>query len=73
LTDIVDPAQGMTGANPDQFLFWDDQHATTAADSLIADLALADIRATPEPASFALTGAAFLATAVILKRRSRTR
>jgi phospholipase/lecithinase/hemolysin len=72
-TDIVDPAQGMTGANPDQFLFWDDEHPTTAADSRIANLALADIRATPEPASFALTGAAFLAAAVILKRRSKTR
>jgi phospholipase/lecithinase/hemolysin len=67
--DIVDPAQGLTGVNPDQFLFWDDEHPTTAADSLIANLALSDIRATPEPASFALTGLAFLAVAGILKRR----
>jgi phospholipase/lecithinase/hemolysin len=71
-TDIVDPAQGLAGVNPDQFLFWDVEHPTTAADSLIANLALSDIRPTPEPASFALTGLAFLAAAGILKRR-RTR
>jgi len=68
-TDIVDPAQGLAGVNPDQFLFWDAEHPTTAADSLIANLALSDIRAIPEPASFALTGLAFLAAAGILKRR----
>jgi phospholipase/lecithinase/hemolysin len=71
--DIVDPAQGLAGVNPDQYLFWDTEHPTTAADSLIANLALSDIRATPEPASFALTGLAFLMAGVVLKRRSKTR
>ncbi|HKD10311.1 MAG TPA: SGNH/GDSL hydrolase family protein [Bryobacteraceae bacterium] len=72
-TDIVDPVQGVTlmnGMKADNFLFWDAEHPTTAADQLIARLALSDINA-PEPASFVLTGLAFLAAAGILRRKRR--
>ncbi|MEL6382634.1 MAG: SGNH/GDSL hydrolase family protein, partial [Cyanobacteria bacterium J06626_18] len=43
--------------NPDEFLFWDDVHPTTAAYQLVSDLALAELEddapptAVPEPAT----------------------
>lgn len=46
--------------NPDEFLFWDDVHPTTAASQLISDLALAELNddgeltAVPEPPLTAL-------------------
>jgi len=52
-TDATHSAQGLNGVNPNQFVYWDSIHPTTAADALVADLAFADI-ATPEPLSAAL-------------------
>jgi phospholipase/lecithinase/hemolysin len=60
-TDITDPAWcGLGGLpscatnNPNEFLYWDEEHPTTAADALIATLAYDT--ATPEPGSLALLG-----------------
>jgi phospholipase/lecithinase/hemolysin len=56
LTNITDPCfNGATiCANPNQYLFWDGFHPTTAVDTIVADQFLK--AATPEPTSLLLLG-----------------
>jgi phospholipase/lecithinase/hemolysin len=67
-TDVTDPCfNGSTVcANPDQYLFWDDFHPTTATDSFVAK---AFESAVPEPATIALLPAALMLCFVIRKQR----
>jgi phospholipase/lecithinase/hemolysin len=44
------------GCNPNSALYWDAEHPTTYADSLIANLAANDLGVTPEPPSVTLLG-----------------
>jgi phospholipase/lecithinase/hemolysin len=59
-------------ANPNQYLFWDDIHPTTYADSILASQIRGGI--TPEPSTLALLGTGFagLLTLVQTRRRART-
>ncbi len=73
-TNITDPAQGLSGVNPNNYLFWDAEHPTTAVHGLVADLAYNDLTAspTPEPRSLAITALGFGALLLAARvRRSR--
>ncbi|MBV9227358.1 MAG: SGNH/GDSL hydrolase family protein [Acidobacteriaceae bacterium] len=73
-TNIKDPAQGLSGVDPNTYLFWDAQHPTTAGHAAIADLAYSDLTASPvpEPMSLAFTALGLGALLVAARvRRSR--
>jgi thermolabile hemolysin len=54
-SNVTDTCRGNPSCtNPNTFLFWDDEHPTTQADMYIADLALSDLQAAPEPTAIGL-------------------
>jgi phospholipase/lecithinase/hemolysin len=63
----TDPVQDNGGTNADGYLFWDIVHPSTAADSLIAGLAV------PEPSSVVLLGIALAGLAVGTRLRGSAR
>jgi outer membrane lipase/esterase len=84
-TNVTDDARadylaGNTSLNPDQYLFWNDDHMTTAADKYIAQNAADALAATyaapsaaaaPEPEGLALLGAGFTLLGLLRWRKSR--
>jgi phospholipase/lecithinase/hemolysin len=73
-TNVTASAITTPGADPDNYLFWDDVHPTAAADALIADAAYADLVPAPEPSALALAGlglSALFAAASRARRRKQ--
>jgi phospholipase/lecithinase/hemolysin len=70
-TNVTTPCITTPGCNPNTFLYWDPQHPTTYADSLVADAAFQALNPTPEPPTIVLLGlgGAFMGSAVFLRRR----
>jgi phospholipase/lecithinase/hemolysin len=66
-TDVTDPCLvGITAcANPNQFLFWDNQHPTAAAQAIVAGAARPLV--TPEPGYISLVGVGLIG--LVLARR----
>lgn len=68
-TDVTDPCfNGVTVcANPNQYLFWDGDHPTTAADAILAGQF--EKAVTPEPSTFLMLGTGFVGLAGMLRRK----
>jgi phospholipase/lecithinase/hemolysin len=68
-TDVTDPCLvGLTPcSNPNQYLFWDDLHPTTAADAILASQFQNLV--TPEPSTFLMLGTGIAGLAGVLRRK----
>jgi phospholipase/lecithinase/hemolysin len=73
--NVKDPAQGKSGVDPNTYLFWDQEHPTTAGHASVANLAYDDLTASsvPEPMSLAVTalGLSLLLAAERVRRSRR--
>jgi phospholipase/lecithinase/hemolysin len=68
LTDVTDPCfNGLTVcSNPNQYLFWDGDHPTTYADSLLAAQFQSAI---PEPSTLLMLCTSIVGLAGVLRRK----
>jgi phospholipase/lecithinase/hemolysin len=66
-TNVTDPAYYLPGANPDEYLFWDLIHPTTAAHRLMADAVMEQL--VPEPAAILLLTTGLLAFWPLRRRK----
>lgn len=71
-TNITSACAATPGCDPNSSLYWDAEHPTTEADSLVASLAYQDLNPTPEPPSFTLLALGSLGLlAIPFSRRKR--
>ena len=69
LSNVTEPAlSAPAGADPDEYLFWDEVHPTAAAHALIGNMA-ADLVLVPEPGSLALLAAGSVGLIALAWRR----
>jgi len=72
-TNVTDPcfnqSQGTVCATPDQYLFWDADHPTSAGHQILADQFTVAAAAIPEPATAATAGCAVVIAALARRRR----
>ncbi len=69
LTNVADACGAVTGANCDQYLYWDGIHPTTAAHSLLSRAMLQAV-GVPEPGSAVLVAAALAGLVLVRRRRA---
>ena len=69
-TNVTAACNATPGCNPNTFLYWDTEHPTTYADSLVASAAFNALGPVPEPPSVVLIGlgAVFVVTAALARR-----
>jgi phospholipase/lecithinase/hemolysin len=74
-TNVTAACNATPGCNPNSFLYWDLEHPTTYADSLVASAAFNALNPTPEPPSVVLLGLGclFTMTAGFTRRMQRAR
>ena len=70
-TNVTSACNVTAGCNPNTFLYWDTEHPTTYADSLVANAAFNAVSPVPEPASIALIGLGgmFVISGMVARRR----
>lgn len=74
-TNVTSACDVTAGCNPNTFLYWDMEHPTTYADSLVASAAFNALGPVPEPPSVILIGlgVVFVTSGVVARRRQLAR